>query len=187
MDTSQQSAGEPVTSTPEFTATFKHRKTLVDGNWLHNVVGGCGPAVVLIHGFPQTWYMWRKIMLPLAEDYTVLASDMRGCGDSDKPEDGYDAQLRRCRRRARGAGSVPRCLRNRPTDPTARHQQAVNPGAGSQRRVRPPDVAGEMKQLAEHVHGGPISGSGHFIAEEKPDHLLESLHGLFAEAEKSIQ
>ena len=49
------------------------------------VVGGCGPPILLLHGYPQTHFMWHKIANQLAENYTVLASDLRGYGDSAKP------------------------------------------------------------------------------------------------------
>src|SRR5262245_23704207 len=53
-------------------------------------VGGKGPAVLLLHGYPQTGQMWHKIAPQLAEQYTVVCPDLRGYGDSDKPRDGYD-------------------------------------------------------------------------------------------------
>lgn len=53
-------------------------------------MGGQGDPVVLLHGWPQTWYAWRKVMPALAEHYTIIAPDMRGLGDSDKPATGYD-------------------------------------------------------------------------------------------------
>ncbi len=46
--------------------------------------------MVLLHGFPQTGHMWRKVMPALAERYTVVAPDLRGYGDSDRPPAGYD-------------------------------------------------------------------------------------------------
>ncbi|MGH7355464.1 MAG: alpha/beta fold hydrolase [Candidatus Rokuibacteriota bacterium] len=46
--------------------------------------------MVLLHGFPQTGHMWRKVMPALAERFTVVAPDLRGYGDSDKPRGGYD-------------------------------------------------------------------------------------------------
>ncbi|HEY0754099.1 MAG TPA: alpha/beta hydrolase [Ktedonobacteraceae bacterium] len=46
---------------------------------------------MLLHGWPETWYTWRKIMPALAENYTVIAPDMRGLGDSEKTPGGYDA------------------------------------------------------------------------------------------------
>ena len=57
---------------------------------MHAVVGGNGPPLVLIHGFPQTWWAWRKIMPRLAEAHTVVAVDLRGAGHSDCPQGGYD-------------------------------------------------------------------------------------------------
>jgi pimeloyl-ACP methyl ester carboxylesterase len=57
---------------------------------LHAVVGGSGPPLLLVHGWPQTWYAWRMLMPALAEDFEVIAVDQRGIGLSDKPRDGYD-------------------------------------------------------------------------------------------------
>jgi pimeloyl-ACP methyl ester carboxylesterase len=69
---------------------FTHRYAEVNGTRIHYVVGGQGPAVVLVHGYPYTWAAWRKLMPLLAEaGFTVIAPDLRGLGDSDKPETGY--------------------------------------------------------------------------------------------------
>jgi pimeloyl-ACP methyl ester carboxylesterase len=70
---------------------FTHQTAHVNGVHLHYVIGGQGFPVVLLHGWPQTWYEWRKIMPTLAEKYTVIAPDSRGLGDSEKTESGYDA------------------------------------------------------------------------------------------------
>ncbi|GAB3716976.1 alpha/beta fold hydrolase [Nocardiopsis nanhaiensis] len=53
---------------------------------LNAAVGGSGPALVLLHGFPQTHLMWRHVAANLAADHTVICPDLRGYGDSDKPE-----------------------------------------------------------------------------------------------------
>lgn len=74
-----------------FTDTFGSRTVRVDGNALHAVVGGSGPALLLLPGWPQFWYSWRLVMPALAERFTVVAADLRGMGGSDKPESGYDA------------------------------------------------------------------------------------------------
>ena len=57
---------------------------------MHYVTCGEGPALVLLHGFPQTWYEWRHIMPALSEHYRVIAPDLRGLGDSTRPFAGYD-------------------------------------------------------------------------------------------------
>ena len=48
-------------------------------------MAGSGPPLLLLHGFPQTNFMWHKIAPPLAADFTVIAADLRGYGDSGKP------------------------------------------------------------------------------------------------------
>ena len=57
---------------------------------LHYVTAGSGPPVILIHGWPQTWWEWRHQIPVLAEKYTVIAPDMRGLGDSSRPGGGFD-------------------------------------------------------------------------------------------------
>ncbi|MBI1848345.1 MAG: alpha/beta hydrolase [Candidatus Rokubacteria bacterium] len=62
----------------------------VGGVRIHYRRLGQGPGMVLLHGYPQTGHMWRKVMPALAERFTVVAPDLRGYGDSDKPRGGYD-------------------------------------------------------------------------------------------------
>ena len=69
---------------------FVEKTIRVNGIAINYAVGGTGPTVVLLHGYPETWYSWRKIMPALAERYTVIAPDLRGSGGSDAPESGYD-------------------------------------------------------------------------------------------------
>ncbi len=84
-----------VTSAPQlpdgFTETFSSR--IVDTGALrqHVVIGGDGPPLLLVHGWPESWYAWRFVMLPLARSFTVIAVDQRGMGLTDKPETGYDS------------------------------------------------------------------------------------------------
>ena len=70
--------------------TFSHHTASVNGIQLHYVMGGKGDPVVLLHGYPQSWYEWRHIMPALAKNYTVIAPDLRGFGDSSRPLTGYD-------------------------------------------------------------------------------------------------
>ncbi|MDA3624700.1 alpha/beta hydrolase [Saccharopolyspora sp. WRP15-2] len=62
----------------------------VNGTRLHYVSGGAGDPLVLLGGWPQTWWQFRKIMPELARRFRVIAVDMRGMGGSAKPETGYD-------------------------------------------------------------------------------------------------
>jgi pimeloyl-ACP methyl ester carboxylesterase len=57
---------------------------------LHYVTAGRGDPVVLLHGWPQTWFCWRKVIPLLAEHHRVIAPDLRGLGDSSRPSSGYD-------------------------------------------------------------------------------------------------
>ncbi len=74
-----------------FTGVFTSRLIEARGLRLHAVTGGDGPALLLVGGWPQTWYAWREVMPALAREHTVVAVDSRGAGLSDKPDDGYDA------------------------------------------------------------------------------------------------
>jgi pimeloyl-ACP methyl ester carboxylesterase len=79
-----------IVDTPDFNTVFSHGKARVNGTTLHFVMGGKGPALLLIHGWMGSWYSWRKLMPLLAERFTVIAPDARGYGDSAKPYAGYD-------------------------------------------------------------------------------------------------
>ncbi|MET0290714.1 MAG: alpha/beta hydrolase [Steroidobacteraceae bacterium] len=67
---------------------FKVEKVKTQGAVLHTVVGGSGPPLLLIHGAPLTHLSWFRVAPELAKRYTVIAPDLRGYGDSSKPEDG---------------------------------------------------------------------------------------------------
>ncbi|WP_433177718.1 alpha/beta fold hydrolase [Actinoallomurus sp. CA-150999] len=65
---------------------FEYRRVPVaEGVSLNTAVAGSGPAIVLLHGFPQTHLMWRHVAADLAADHTVICPDLRGYGASDKP------------------------------------------------------------------------------------------------------
>ena len=69
---------------------FRNGTAEVNGVRLHYVVGGKGDPLVLLPGWPETWWTFHKIMPALAEHHTVIAVDLRGMGASSKPADGYD-------------------------------------------------------------------------------------------------
>ncbi|MFF3748943.1 alpha/beta fold hydrolase [Streptomyces sp. NPDC002018] len=67
------------------------RRVKTNGTELNVATAGQGPAVLLLHGFPQTWQMWIPVMAELAQRYRVIAPDLRGFGASAREADGYDA------------------------------------------------------------------------------------------------
>jgi pimeloyl-ACP methyl ester carboxylesterase len=71
-------------------AGFRSEYAQVNGVRLHYWIGGSGTPVVLLHGYAQTSHMWRPVMPLLAQHHTVIVPDLRGAGDSGKPESGYD-------------------------------------------------------------------------------------------------
>ncbi|HEY3258925.1 MAG TPA: alpha/beta hydrolase [Pseudonocardiaceae bacterium] len=71
-------------------AGFAEGKIDIDGGALHYVRGGSGPALVLLHGWPETWWQWRLVMPQLATDHTVIAFDLPGLGMSSIPTGGFD-------------------------------------------------------------------------------------------------
>ena len=73
-----------------FTDTFTSRYVDTGDLRQHAVIGGEGPPLLLVHGWPQTWYQYRLVMPALARDFEVIAVDQRGIGLSGKPHDGYD-------------------------------------------------------------------------------------------------
>jgi pimeloyl-ACP methyl ester carboxylesterase len=73
-----------------FTEQFSSRFIDTGDLRQHVVIGGDGPPLLLVHGWPETWYAWRLLMPALAQDFEVIAVDQRGRGLSDKPAGGYD-------------------------------------------------------------------------------------------------
>lgn len=67
---------------------FAEQYIATSGATIHTLSAGSGPPVLLLHGFPQTVAEWHKIAPRLAADFTVIATDLRGYGDSSKPPDG---------------------------------------------------------------------------------------------------
>lgn len=75
-----------------FAKVFDHRISGPYGRRLNYVIGGSGEPLLLVAGWPQSWYAWRRVMPILARHFTVVAVDPPGLGDSDKPQDGYDTR-----------------------------------------------------------------------------------------------
>lgn len=73
---------------------FSNDVAQVNGQTIAYSIGGSGPPVLLLHGFPQTRAMWHAIAPALAQEFTVIAADLRGYGDSSKPSDVSDYSFR---------------------------------------------------------------------------------------------
>lgn len=69
---------------------MKHHTVKANGIRQHYIEAGEGPPVVLLHGFPETNYAWRKQIPVLSQHYRVIAPDLRGYGKTEKPATGYD-------------------------------------------------------------------------------------------------
>src|SRR5438094_1073964 len=72
----------------DFFPGFERRRVATSGAEINLVTGGSGPPLLLLHGYPQTHIMWRKIAPRLAQDFTLVIPDLRGYGDSSKPSGG---------------------------------------------------------------------------------------------------
>ena len=67
-----------------------HHRVQANGLKQHYAEAGAGPPVILLHGFPETWYAWRHQIPALAPHYRLIIPDLRGYGDTEKPAAGYD-------------------------------------------------------------------------------------------------
>jgi pimeloyl-ACP methyl ester carboxylesterase len=67
--------------------TWKHEYSVSNGIRLHYVTQGEGPLMLMLHGFPEFWYSWRHQIPEFAKDYKVVALDLRGYNESDKPQE----------------------------------------------------------------------------------------------------
>lgn len=75
--------------------TIRHRRVETNGISMHIAETGAGPLVVLVHGFPEIWYSWRHQLSALAAaGYHAVAPDMRGCGETDAPQEVRSYSLR---------------------------------------------------------------------------------------------
>ena len=69
----------------DFFPGFERRQIATSGATINLVTGGSGPPLLLLHGYPETHVMWRKVAPRLAQDFTLVIPDLRGYGDSSKP------------------------------------------------------------------------------------------------------
>jgi haloacetate dehalogenase len=76
----------------DFFPGFEQRRIKTSGAEICLVTGGSGPPLLLLHGYPQTHLMWRKVAPRLAAEFTLVIPDLRGYGDSSKPPAGQDSE-----------------------------------------------------------------------------------------------
>ena len=76
--------------TEQLPAGFTEKNAVVNGVRINYKIGGQGPVVVLLHGYAETSHMWLPLMPLLAKNHTVIAPDLRGAGNSERPQGGYD-------------------------------------------------------------------------------------------------
>ena len=91
-------------------ASFRRTAVLAGGVRINTLVGGRGSPVLLLHGYPQTHLIWHRVAPVLAERHTVVLTDLRGYGDSDKPPGGPDHRAYAKRTMARDQVTVMREL-----------------------------------------------------------------------------
>lgn len=147
---------------------FSQQLISVNGIKINAVTGGEGPPILLLRGWPETWWERHDVMPLLAEHFSVVAMDLRGAGFSDCPRDGYDkATMARDAHevmRARSAMIVTRCVgtisaawsRSRKRRPDTRRNGVVS---NARRRSR--GCAGVQEAAPRHTRpgsGGEISG-----------------------------
>lgn len=77
---------------PAVAGEAEHHHLDLPDSRVHYLTQGQGAPLVLLHGWPQTCYAWRKLMPALAQRFRVIAPDLRGLGDSSRPRDGFDKQ-----------------------------------------------------------------------------------------------
>jgi pimeloyl-ACP methyl ester carboxylesterase len=90
LDAVSKTAPAGVRALPMKDRGIQHNTAYVDDVRLHYVTAGAGEPLVLLHGWPQTWWEWRRIIPALSQKYFVIAPDLRGLGDSSCPTTGFD-------------------------------------------------------------------------------------------------
>jgi pimeloyl-ACP methyl ester carboxylesterase len=173
-----------------FWTEFRHGMVTVKGLRLHFVEGGHGDPVLLLPGWPQSWYAWRYVMpLLLAAGRRVIALDPRGMGDSDRPASGYD--LRTVTGDVHGLVEALGLTAKGRVDVVYRHvfspEGLEQSRARTERQLRPPILAfgadmgvgtglvDTMRLVATDVRGGVFEGCGHYMPEEAPRSVAEQI------------
>src|SRR5271165_3203084 len=90
QEAAQVTAPAAATQAEQLPAGFTEKSAVANGVRINYKIGGQGPAVVLLHGYTETSHMWLPLLPLLAKSHTVIAPDLRGAGNSERPQGGYD-------------------------------------------------------------------------------------------------
>ena len=85
---------DPIAPASPEAPVVSHHLAEVNGIRIHYATAGRGEALLLLHGWPFTWYTWRLVLPVLARHYTVIMPDLRGIGQTSRPATGYDSRTR---------------------------------------------------------------------------------------------
>lgn len=174
-----QGHGDP-SDLPELPGVTHRFVELPSGLRMHVAEAGEreAPAVVLLHGFPQNWWEWRKVIPQLAERYRVIAPDLRGAGWTDAPAEGPEAGSALYRNLIlpeMGRLVSGKYGQNRLTVPTV----AL---LGSDDRAVLPDMLAVDGDRADDLTGHMVDGAAHFLADDRPDAVVQHALELFGRA-----
>lgn len=150
---------------------FQQGYVPITGGKVHYVRGGSGPVLVLLHGWPETWWAWHDVMPELAEHHTVVAFDLPGLGKSSVQDGGYDAATTASRIR-----EAVHALGYRKVDIMAHDMGALS--AYDYARDHPAEV-GKLAVLDSALNGFGVENyygiSFHFLLNQSPYPVTENI------------
>ncbi len=163
-------------------AGFTSRRVATSGAVIHLVEGGSGPPLLLLHGYPQTHAMWHAVAPRLARRFRVVCADLRGYGDSSKPEGGADHAAYSKRAMARDMAEVMTALGHE-TFAVAGHDRGARVThrlardfPGRVRRACVMDIAPTL-HMFDHTDQAFATGYYHWFFLIQPDGLPERMIG----------
>lgn len=167
--------------------SITHHTVRVNSIKLHYVEAGQGPPVLLLHGFPETWFAWRKQIPVLAQHYHVIVPDLRGYGATEKPPTGYEKRTMATDiyqlMEQLGLQKVAMIGHDRGARVATRFAKDYRDNIDRLAVLdtiptRVPclfDVMSIWRGMAHNVHGVAIPHCGHLPPEERPDEVNKAL------------
>jgi len=166
------SGGTILSAQPQ--ATIVSNFAEVNGLRLHYLAAGTGDPVILLHGYAENSHMWRPLMTELAKTHTVIAPDLRGFGQSSKPEAGYDKKTM-----AQDVHALATTLGYRRARIVG-HDIGLMVAYAYALVLTGEKASGEFliqqgRLVATNVEGVVVKGSGHWLMEEAPAQVIPKL------------